>query len=117
MGFGALRTLATGLSFDFAHGVSAVVRLADDDPITTTGIWIAPVTDGAPVGGTFSRQEPRRILALRRSAVPSCPKGTLIVAPPQDGDEDMGWKVDGVDRVEPDHIRVIVVEYAEVLEF
>jgi hypothetical protein len=111
MGFGALRDLAVDLNFDFAHGVPVTVTrpAPDDDPIETHGIWIVPITESAPLGG-FGRQEPRRILALRRDQVPTVPKGTVIVGPPKADADPVGWRVDGIDRIEADHVRVIVVE-------
>lgn len=110
MDFGSLRALALDLNFS-AHGVDAVVTrpAPDDEPVETRGIWITPLTEDAPVNAAFARREPRRILALKRSEVPTVPRGTGIQAPEKAGDDPVGWRVDGMDRIEADHQRVIVV--------
>lgn len=117
MGFGALRAQALDLNF-LVHGVAATVTRPShlDTPIETTLIWVTPITEDAPIAsGRLARREPRRIAALRIDEVETVPVGTVIIAPPKDGDENQAWRVDGVDRVEADHIRVIVVPDREVL--
>jgi hypothetical protein len=47
-------------------------------------------------------------MALRRDEVPSVPAGTIIVAPELPDGEPETWVVDGHERQEGDHQRVIV---------
>ncbi len=108
MDLGPLRALALDLSFT-AHGIDAVVTLPNEDPVDARIIWIANTPDQAPSSAGFSRQEPVRIVALRRSEVPIVPRGTRIVAPELGGGTDKAWVVDGSDRVDADHHRFIVV--------
>lgn len=107
--FGALRLLTRDLNFE-VHGLSATVTLPDaDDSIETTAIWCVPPLEEVPLGTSFQRAQPQLILALRKDDVPEVPLKTQIVVAPIYGGTATGWKVDGFDRVEPDHTRVIVV--------
>jgi hypothetical protein len=110
MDFGALRSLVRELNFS-AHGVDAIVTrpFPDATPITTRAIWVTPQTEDALNGTELQRREPRRVMALRKDEVPTVPRGTVIIAPPQGGESDARWRIDGIDRVEADHVRVIVV--------
>lgn len=87
----------------------------DDDAITTRGIWMTPNTEAMPPGSGFQRGEAIRILAVRRDDVPTVPKGTIVLAPhPEDLEADpVGWVVDGTDRREVDHHRVILIRATE----
>lgn len=110
MDLGPLRALVLDVNFE-AHGVAATVtRPAPNNiPIATRVIWVTPVTVGVPSDMDFQRNEPLRIIALKRSDVPTVPKGTLIDAPPKAGDASQLWRVDAFDREEADHKRVIVI--------
>lgn len=110
MDLGPLRTLALELNLA-AHGVTATVTrpAPDSTPVTTTGIWhTAPLEEQRPVGTDFQRRDPRRVLALPRSALATLPRGTTIVAPETIGGDDKTWTVDGLERVEGDTWRAIV---------
>jgi hypothetical protein len=104
-----LRALALDLNLS-AHGVDVTVTrpAPDDTAIATRGIWLTTETVDVPAG-EFSRREPRRVMALRRANVPTVPRGTLIEAPEKSGDAVTVWRVDGIDRLEADHVRVIVL--------
>jgi hypothetical protein len=106
MDLAALRARVLTANF-FAHGVACTVTrpAPDDEPITTTAIWLTTTTEDAPVG-EFSRREPRRVIALQKSDVPTCKRGTEITAP--ELGESRTWIVDGVDRSEADHWRAVV---------
>jgi hypothetical protein len=110
MDLGPLRALALELNFS-AHGVLAVVtRPAPyNDSIVTRCIWLTTETPGVPASTDFQRGDPRRVLVLRRTDVPAVPRNTVINAPEKAGDADQNWRVDGIDRIEADQIRVIVV--------
>lgn len=98
-----------------AFGVPATVTrpAPDDDPITTTVVWINPIADDVPIGQAFQRREQRRILALDRAAVPTVPRGTEIVAPEALGGSERTWKVDSHEQDDVDHYRVRVVPVSE----
>lgn len=108
MDLGSLRALALDLNFA-AHGVPVTVQPPDSDEIETRGIWVTPISEDVPIGSEFSRREPQRVMALSRLAVPSVPKGTVIQAPEKSGDEIAVWRVDGLERKDADHHRVIVI--------
>jgi hypothetical protein len=98
-----------------AFGLPAVVTrpVPDNDPITTSGIWVAPIPEDLPVGLTLQRQDPLKVFALPLADVPTMPRGTVIVAAETLGGTDVRWLVDGESRREFDHVRVIVVAAAE----
>lgn len=114
MDLGPLRALVLSINLE-AHGVPVTVTrpAPDDEPIETRGIWLTPDTNEFPIGSDFSRREPIRILALSRLVVPTVPKGTVIDAPEKAGDTMRRWLVDGLDRREADHTRVIVRDVTE----
>lgn len=97
-----------GLLFD-AFSVPATVTPPAADAIDTRGIWVTSTTDSRPGLSDFSRRDQTRVLALDRAAVPSVPKGTVIIAPEMDGSVPLRWRVDGFDVLEADCIRVTVV--------
>lgn len=106
--FGSLRALALDANFS-VHGLPATVTLPSGEVITTRVIWPVPQTEPMPSGAGLSRMEPIRVVALRKDEVPSVPLQTRIVAPEKGGDDDATWVVDGYERFEADHHRVIVV--------
>lgn len=111
MDLGPLRTLALGLNLS-AHGVPATVTrpAPDDTPVVTTGIWITtPLDEQRPVGVDFQRREPRRVMALPRSALASVPRHTIVVASETIGGANKTWRVDGLERTDADVFRVILV--------
>lgn len=110
MDLGPLRTLALEINLA-AHGVAATVTrpAPDDTPIDTTAIWqTEPNQDAQPFGSDFIKTEPRRVLALPRSDVPTVPRGTLIVAPEATGGANKNWRADGLERTTADTWRVLV---------
>jgi hypothetical protein len=109
MGNGELRALV--LETNLAeHGVDATVTPTGSDSIVTRGIWVTPTAEDVPSGLDFQRREPRRVMALSRDAVPRLPTGSRISAPERDGGPVRDWRVDGIERDEADHRRVIVIE-------
>lgn len=108
MNFGSVRTLTLDVNFS-VHGLDVTVTLPNEEPVEARMIWLAPDTSEAPPGAAFARQEPRRILAFRRSEVPIVPRGTRVLAPAHAGGVTKVWVVDGADRQDADHHRFIVV--------
>jgi hypothetical protein len=103
----AVRDLVRDANF-MAHGVDVLVTLVGEVPIETRGIWLTPFQDDPPSGSVFTRREPIRVLGLRRDEVPEVPKGAVILAPEKSGDTPEYWIVDGHDRQEAHHQRLIV---------
>lgn len=97
-----------------AFGVTATVTRPepDDAAITTTAVWDTPGTAEVAFGGV-KRREPREVLGLPQSAVPTVPRHTRIVAPRTLGGAVRTWRVDGTDRLMDDMTYVIVVEESE----
>jgi len=118
MDLGPLRVLTRALT-QATFGVPATVKVPwlspDDDPPTqttveTTGVWVTPLDEAQPFGADFTRREPRRILAIPRTAtLDMVPRGTLIEAAEEPGGTVRTWRVDGLERTEPGLTRVIVV--------
>ena len=92
-----------------AFSVEATVTVPGGGSVVTSGIWVTPLSEEMPVGQDFSRREPRRVLALPRSDVPQLPRGSTIVAVEDGGAVLRTWQVDGIDRMEGDCVRAIVV--------
>lgn len=102
-----LRALVLELNLD-VHGVDLEVTVPGEAMVETRGIWLRPETDLQPLGATFQVADDKRVLAIPRSEVAAIPVGTRIVAPDGMGGAETDWIVDGVDRREEDHHRVIV---------
>jgi hypothetical protein len=98
-----------------AFGVPATVTrpAPEDTPIETTGVWVSPTLMEMPVGMDLQRAERRRIFSLRRDAVPTVPRGTLIEAPERESDAVLRWRVNGIEMADADHVRVIVIPVPE----
>lgn len=93
-----------------AFGVSATVTRPASDAITTTLIWMTPVTLPSAAGEDFSRREPARVAAIPRADVPTFPMGTTIAAAEYDGGPVVTFQFDGHDsQADPEHWRVRVV--------
>lgn len=92
-----------------AFGASAVVTPPGADPITTQVVWMPPTPDLVPTGLDLQAVSQRRILAIPRSTVPSCPRGTRVVVAEEDGGSPRAFVVDGPEREEVDHLRVVMV--------
>jgi len=109
MGNGEIRALVLETNLA-AHGVDVTVTPTGADEIVTRGIWLTPTPEDVGSGLDFHRREPRRVIALSRDAVPVLPKGSYIQAPERDGGPIQNWRVDGIERDEADHRRVVVIE-------
>ena len=109
MSVGPLRALTLDLNFDWFGVPATVTRPDDETPIATTVLWLTHEPYSVPGGVDFQRQEPQRVMAVRRDEVLTVPRGTRITAPATPGDDDAGWIVDGLERQEADHNRVFVV--------
>ena len=107
MDLGSLRTLALAVNFS-AHGVDVTVQRPDEDSFEARGIWVTQATDDAPTGLEFQRKEPRRVMAFRRSEVETIPRGTTLLVAETSGGTSRGWRVDGIERIEAEHVRVVV---------
>lgn len=96
------------------HGVPATVTRvapASTTPIATTVLWPSalPLQEDFAYGVDFSRKGPRRVMAISRVDVPTLPIGSAVVAPEQPGGSNVTWRVDGIERVEADTWRAIVM--------
>lgn len=106
-GLGDLRALVRDVNHA-VHGTPATVTVQGLEPVSTTAIWLTTTPEDRPDGALFSRVDPFRTLALKRSEVPTVPVGTVIDIPESDGGTVESWVVDGLERQEADHNRVIV---------
>lgn len=90
-------------------GVPAIVTVPNGTPVPTSVIWLAPVMVDEPSGSDFTRREPRRVLALSRTDVPTLPRQTQIDAAEIKGGPVSSWLVDQADVARADEWRALVV--------
>lgn len=95
-----------------AFALPATVTRPGQAPIDTAIVWIQPLTQDFPVGTEFTLREWRRVGALRLDEVPTAPTGTVIVAAEIEGGPLKTWRVDGIEKIEADHVRVVVIPEA-----
>lgn len=101
----------------FAVDATVTRPAPDDTPIQTLRangggvLWLTPRTEDGPVG-SFGRREARRVVALKRSEVSTCPMGTRITATDETGTAGT-WEVDAFVLDEAEHYRVSVIEVQE----
>ena len=93
----------------------AVSVSVEGGPADITGLWMTHTLEESG-GGTFKRGEIRRVIALRRSDLPTVPRGTILQAPERDGRPIMRWLVDGHELMEADHHRVVVIPLGPLTE-
>jgi hypothetical protein len=109
----AIRSLALSAAVA-SMGVTATVTPVGEVAVETRGIWVEYPNETMPVGHDFQRREPRRIFALPLAGLPGVPaRGSRIVTVPFGGTAPRTFQVDGVDRTEADHVRVILSPVAE----
>ena len=106
---------AAGVSLDpmlAAFGVPATITRPSPDqtPVVTTGFFIRPLHEEQdPIGVNRRRLDPRRIFVTKRTtALATMPTNTLIVAAEHE-DNPRTWRVDGLEEVDADCWRVVVV--------
>lgn len=96
-----------------AFGVPATVRRATPDttPVSVTGFWVRSLHDEpSPVGVDLQRREPRRIFVMKKhAALETLRRNDIIDAPEESAGPIVRWRVDGLDEVESDCWRAIVV--------
>jgi hypothetical protein len=82
--------------------------------VVVTGIWLQPLAEEqTPMGRDFVRREPRRIFAIPKSALSSCPRHTFIdAAEPRLGALTQRWRVDGYEQAAADHWQLVLVPSA-----
>jgi hypothetical protein len=107
MDVGALRLLALDASFN-TFGVPALVTPPGGSTIEAIGIWMSPVVDELPTGHDFQRRQPREVLAFRMAQTGSIPRGTSIIAARRGEASARTWKVESVERMDGEQIRVTV---------
>src|SRR6185369_6164730 len=109
----ALRAQAQTVMFDTIGVDITITRpVPDDTPIAAIGIWMdQPPDESRPIGTDFQRREPRRLMAIIRTAsLTSLPRGTVISAPELQGGTPNDWRMDGFSRpAEVDEFRVHLV--------
>lgn len=79
-------------------------------PISTSGFWVSPLSEDAPIGTEFHRRDPRRVFVMPLSAqVPEQDRGAVLAAAEYLGGVTKNWQVVGLGQVvEPDCQRLIV---------
>lgn len=109
MAWPGLRSLVRDLNFSI-HGVAATIRRPPPyDAVETTVIWLPHLPQDVPSGASLRREEPFRVMAIRRDAVPVLPTKTKVEVAEHEDDAVTGWIVDGFERIEADHYRAIVI--------
>lgn len=88
--------------------VDVTVTPVNGSPIETTGLWATPLQQDEPTMDA-KRHERIRIMALTREAVPTLPKGSIVLAPERPDGIAVGWRVEGFEVEEVEHRRVVLV--------
>ena len=112
--FGPLRELAVDVAPDLLGVPVRVIRGSSVPPVTTHGIWQPDLIEDKPVGRDFNRQEPRQVMALKRSEFATIARGTLVEAPPKSGGAEVEWQVDGHEKQTDDWHHVILIRKTAV---
>lgn len=107
MALAALRSTLRKVQFS-TFGVAASVRVPGQPAVSTTIIWLTPISDDKPLGSGLPRREIQRAVAIRRDDVPSVPRGTVITVAEHLADASGNWVVDSLDAIFEDHHRVTV---------
>lgn len=92
----------------FANSVPVVVTRTTGERVSTSAFWLTEQVPTQPFGSDLSKRDPRRILVVPRSAVPTAERGTTIDAAEYEGGQVRRWKYDSTERVEFDAIRMFV---------
>lgn len=108
MDIGAVRAVVIDTNFD-VHGIDVIVQIGAADPVNARGLWLTPLNQDMPTGADSGKRLPNRVMALRRSEIPTMVRGARITAPETWGAPMKVWMVDGAERMEADHHRVHVV--------
>lgn len=108
MDVGGLRASVREIQFA-VHGVPATVTIPDGDPVETRIIWYSTGQDPTPGGSQLQYQDQRRGMALRRDDVPEIPRGTVVEVTEPNREEPISWRVDSIEGIYPEHVRVLVV--------
>ena len=90
-------------------GVPATVTVPGNDPVETRIIWLTPNSEGSPEGTQLQFAEAKPAMAIRRDDVPALVLGTLVEVAPHNLDAPTAWEVDSIEKVEQEHVRVLVV--------
>jgi hypothetical protein len=109
MGVDALRAVATSAAFAALGTPATITPAGDDVAITTTVIWLAALNEDLPRSATFARRDVVRVLSVDRSVVTSLPRDSIIRAAEIDGGPIVAWRVDAVERVDSEDMRVRVL--------
>jgi hypothetical protein len=105
----ALELLALNATFS-AIGIPArVTPVGASQAIVTSAIWLGTVAQEFPSGGELQRREMKRVVAFQRSAVPTLPRGSVIVGAEREGGVDETWRVDALELLDPVQLRVVVI--------
>lgn len=107
-----LRVPFTVLQDAFGRPATVTRPAPDDTPVQTDIVWMTPATEDVP-GGPYQRRDPIRALSVSRADVPTIPRNTVVQVAEQDGADVRTWRVDATERVEADHVRVIVLPVSD----
>jgi hypothetical protein len=94
-----------------AFGLAITVTPVGGTAVSTTGVWTTSLDEAMPFGQDYARREPRKVLAIpRTAALDAVPRGSVILAPETEDGTVVTWRADGFDgATSPDLHRVVVV--------
>lgn len=82
----------------------------ENTPVPTTGIWLTPFVEVQPFGIDVRRRDPRRVMAIARTAaLDFIPRGSTVVAAEQLGGTSKTWTVEGYERVIAEEMRILLL--------
>lgn len=111
MDLASLRSLALDV-LQSVFGVEAIVTPVDGEAVTVTGVWLTPAQTDVPMP-ELKRRDRRRVMAFRRSDVPTLPKGSTVQATELGAAAAADWRVDGFELIDTEQVRAVLVPVAE----
>lgn len=91
-----------------AFGVDGTFTNPGGDPVDVTVVWVAPLDDSAPAGRDFKKVAPKRLASLSKAEVEEVQLKGVLEAPEHEDGATQSWQVDGFERVEYDHVTVLL---------
>ena len=92
-------------------GISMTVTPVNGSPANVTGIWMTPTPTDLPLPD-LRRRDRQRVIAFRRSEVPSLPSGSIVNAVEPGASAASDWRVDGFELTDAEQVRATVVPSA-----
>lgn len=95
----------------FGLAITVTRPFPNESPVPAVGVWVPPLSpDDQPIATDVFRRDARRILAVERTAgLNFIGKGSIVLAPEEEGGPVVSWTVDRYDGVvQSDEMRLVL---------